>query len=39
VLVESISFDPVLVNVKVIANVCSPFNGISKVYNSSLLDF
>jgi hypothetical protein len=39
VLVESISFDPVLANVKVIADLCSPFNGISKVYSSSLLDF
>jgi hypothetical protein len=39
VLVESILFDPVLANVKVIADLCSPFNGISKVYSSSLLDF
>ncbi|KAG0562914.1 hypothetical protein KC19_9G182500 [Ceratodon purpureus] len=30
VLVESISFDSVLANVKVIADMCSPINGVSK---------
>ena len=39
VLVESISFDSVLANVMVIADLCSPINGVSKVYNSSLSEF
>lgn len=36
VLVESISFDSVLANVKLIADLCSFINGVSKVYKSSL---
>lgn len=36
VLVESISFDPVLARVKLIADLTSPINGVSKVYIISL---
>lgn len=39
VLVESISFDSVLANVKLIADLCSPINGVSKVYITLSLRF
>lgn len=35
-LVESISFDSVLANVKLIADLCSPINGVWKVHTSLL---
>lgn len=35
-LVEAITFDPVLASTKLIADSCSPFNGVWKVTNSTL---
>jgi pullulanase/glycogen debranching enzyme len=43
VLVEDITFDPLLVSVKLVVNVCSPINGVCKVkkiiYKSLMLNF